>query len=98
MPTHPLHSVTVIFSPYHVGIRDHAVGAGPGRIREKGLLSKLRELGVAVHEVEIEPVDDFDGDTFRAVYTVRFAGAVYVFTPSRRSRTAALRRRAMRSR
>ena len=26
----------------------------------------------------LEIVDAFDGDTFRAVYTVRFAGAVYV--------------------
>jgi len=26
----------------------------------------------------LEAVDDFDGDTFRAVYTVRFAGVVYV--------------------
>lgn len=26
----------------------------------------------------LEVVDDHDGDTFRAVYTVRFAGAVYV--------------------
>jgi phage-related protein len=26
----------------------------------------------------LEIVDDFDGDTYRAVYTVRFAGAVYV--------------------
>jgi len=26
----------------------------------------------------LEIVDDHDGDTFRAVYTVRFAGAVYV--------------------
>ena len=26
----------------------------------------------------LEVVDDFDGDTFRAVYTVRMAGAVYV--------------------
>jgi phage-related protein len=26
----------------------------------------------------LEVVDDFDGDTFRAVYTVRFARAVYV--------------------
>ncbi len=26
----------------------------------------------------VEVVDDFDGDTFRAVYTVRFAKAVYV--------------------
>jgi phage-related protein len=26
----------------------------------------------------LELVDDFDGDTYRAVYTVRFAGFVYV--------------------
>jgi phage-related protein len=26
----------------------------------------------------LEIVDDYDGDTYRAVYTVRFAGAVYV--------------------
>jgi phage-related protein len=26
----------------------------------------------------LEIVDDFDGDTYRAVYTVRFAGHVYV--------------------
>jgi len=26
----------------------------------------------------LEIVDDFDGDAYRAVYTVRFAGAVYV--------------------
>src|SRR5271169_3779795 len=26
----------------------------------------------------LEIVDDFDGDTFRAVYTVRFARAIYV--------------------
>ncbi len=26
----------------------------------------------------LEVVDDFDGDTFRAVYTIRFAKAVYV--------------------
>ena len=26
----------------------------------------------------IEVVDDFDGDTYRAVYTVKLAGAVYV--------------------
>ena len=26
----------------------------------------------------LEVVDDFDGDTFRAVYTVRFAGVIYV--------------------
>jgi len=26
----------------------------------------------------LEIIDDFDGDTYRAVYTVRFAGVVYV--------------------
>ena len=26
----------------------------------------------------VEIIDDFDGNTFRAVYTVRFAGTVYV--------------------
>ncbi len=26
----------------------------------------------------LEVVEDYDGDTYRAVYTVRFAGAVYV--------------------
>jgi len=26
----------------------------------------------------LEVVDDFDGDAYRAVYTVRFAGAIYV--------------------
>ncbi len=26
----------------------------------------------------LEVVDDFDGDTYRAVYTIRFAGVVYV--------------------
>jgi len=26
----------------------------------------------------LEVVDDYDGDTYRAVYTARFAGAVYV--------------------
>ena len=26
----------------------------------------------------LEVVDDFDGDTYRAVYTIRFAGVIYV--------------------
>ncbi len=26
----------------------------------------------------LEVVDDYDGDTYRAIYTLRFAGAVYV--------------------
>lgn len=34
----------------------------------------LKGMGSGV----VELVDDFDGDTYRAVYTVRFASAVYV--------------------
>jgi phage-related protein len=34
----------------------------------------LKGLGSGI----VELVDDFDGDTYRAVYTVRFADAVYV--------------------
>jgi phage-related protein len=37
----------------------------------------------------VELVEDFDGDTYRAVYTVRFEAAVMCCTASRRSRKAA---------
>ncbi|HEY1710407.1 MAG TPA: type II toxin-antitoxin system RelE/ParE family toxin [Rhizomicrobium sp.] len=33
-----------------------------------------------------EIVEDFDGDAYRAIYTVRFQEVVYVFMRSRRSR------------
>ena len=35
----------------------------------------------------LEIVEDHDGDTYRAVYTVRFAEIIYVRTPSRRNRS-----------
>ena len=43
--------------------------------RKAGWTKPLRGFGGAG---VLEVVDDFDGDTFRAVYTVRFAGLVYV--------------------
>jgi len=43
--------------------------------RKAGWAKPLKGFGGAG---VLEVVDDFDGDTFRAVYTVRFAGAVYV--------------------
>ena len=43
--------------------------------REAPYAKPLRGFGGAG---VLEIVDDFDGDTYRAVYTVRFAGAVYV--------------------
>ena len=43
--------------------------------RKAGWAKPLKGFGGAG---VLEVVDDFYGDTFRAVYTVRFAGAVYV--------------------
>jgi phage-related protein len=40
----------------------------------------------------LEIVEDWRGDAYRAVYTVRFANAVYVLHCSRRSRNAELKR------
>jgi len=41
----------------------------------------------------VEVVKDFRGDTFRAVYTLKYRNSVYVFTPFRRNRKPAARRR-----
>jgi phage-related protein len=43
--------------------------------RKAGWAKPLKGFGGAG---VLEVVDDFDGDTFRAVYTIRFAGVVYV--------------------
>ena len=66
MTIQPSRSVTVIFSPYHVGLHNHAVGAGPGRIRDYGLIPALEELGINIHEIKIDKVDDFQGDIGRS--------------------------------
>ena len=64
-------SITVVFSPYHVGLRDHRVGDGPNRIRKLGLIEQLEELGVKVHINEIQPVDDFEGEIGRSFEILR---------------------------
>jgi arginase len=64
-------SITIIFSPYHVGLRDHRVGDGPNRIRALGLIPKLQNLGVTVHMDEIPPVDDFEGEIGRSFEVLR---------------------------
>jgi len=45
----------------------------------------------------LEIVDDFDGDTYRAVYTIRFAGRVYVLHVFQKNRRRESRRRRPRS-
>jgi len=55
-------SITVIYSPYHLGARDLAVGAGPTALLKAGFVNALRGQGVQVQQVELEPVDDFEGE------------------------------------
>ncbi|KAL4922946.1 arginase family protein [Aspergillus undulatus] len=64
-------AVCIIFSPYHVGLRDHRVGNGPHRIRSTGLERELQRLGVSVDFVEIEPVDDYEGEIGRSFEVMR---------------------------
>ncbi|KAF2652428.1 Arginase/deacetylase [Lophiostoma macrostomum CBS 122681] len=64
-------SITIIFSPYHVGLRDHRVGDGPNRIRSLGLIEKLSDLGLDVKSHEIPPVDDFEGEIGRSFEILR---------------------------
>jgi hypothetical protein len=59
-------SVTIIFSPYHVGLRDHRVGDGPNRIRDMGVVEELEKLGIKVHWQELPHVDDAEGEIGRS--------------------------------
>ncbi|KAJ5293711.1 arginase [Penicillium antarcticum] len=65
------HGITIIFSPYHVGIRDHRVGNGPHRICSLGIVKELESLGIKVHLHEIERVDEFEGEIGRSFEIMR---------------------------
>ncbi|OOF92448.1 hypothetical protein ASPCADRAFT_175355 [Aspergillus carbonarius ITEM 5010] len=67
----PANAITIIFSPYHVGIRDHRVGNGPHRIRQLGIVQALEELGVTVHLIELDRVDEFEGEIGRSFELLR---------------------------
>ncbi|KAL2851880.1 Arginase/deacetylase [Aspergillus pseudoustus] len=67
----PASSITLIFSPYHVGTRDHRVGNGPHRIRSLGLIQALEKLGVAITLNELPPVDTFEGEIGRSFELLR---------------------------
>jgi arginase len=64
-------SITIIFSPYHVGLRDHRVGNGPHRIRSLGVINELEKLGVRIHITEIESVDNYEGEIGRSFEIMR---------------------------
>ncbi|KAJ5496732.1 hypothetical protein N7463_008719 [Penicillium fimorum] len=64
-------AIAIIFSPYHVGLRDHRVGNGPQRIRSLGLLDELEHLQIKYDIQEINPVDDFEGEIGRSFEILR---------------------------
>lgn len=64
-------SITIIFSPYHVGLRDHRVGNGPHRIRSLGIVDELEKLGVQIDIIEIESVDGYEGEIGRSFEVMR---------------------------
>ncbi|KAF5984598.1 arginase [Fusarium bulbicola] len=61
----PAKSIIILSSPYDLGIRDVAVGAGPTALLEAGIVQAIRDLGVTVHLFETESADYFDGDISR---------------------------------
>lgn len=67
----PANAIRIIFSPYHVGLRDHRVGNGPHRIRASGLEQQLHNLGIPTDLVTIEPVDDHEGEIGRSFEIMR---------------------------
>lgn len=62
----PTSSIAIIFSPYHVGLRDHRVGDGPNRLRKLDPIPQLKELGIRIHFHKILPIDDFEGEIERS--------------------------------
>ena len=64
-------SVDLIVAPYHTGIRNHRVGAGPSRILASGLQDRLNNLGYMSAFIEIDPVDDFEGEIGRSFEVIR---------------------------
>lgn len=67
----PANSITIVSSPYHLGVRDAAVGAGPTALLAAGFADALQKQGVAVHMVELEPVDKYDGEISRLFALLR---------------------------
>ncbi|KAF4336367.1 arginase [Fusarium beomiforme] len=64
-------SITVISSPYHLGIPNVAVGNGPTALLKAGFVEAIRKQGVTVNQVELETVDNFDGDIARLFELLR---------------------------
>ncbi|GAB1318410.1 Ureohydrolase [Madurella fahalii] len=67
------HSITLISSPYHVGVPNVGPGAGPAYLLSRGLVTSLKSLGLPLHELEIEAPDpdQFEGEIGRSFEVLR---------------------------
>lgn len=70
MSTNRTKSVTIITVPYHVGIYNHRVGAGPQQLLPK-VQDELESQNVAVKVERIDNVDDFEGEIGRSFELLR---------------------------
>lgn len=71
-PSSKLRSITLITSPYHVGIRDVAVGAGPSHLERRGIVDAISKHGISLYVIEVQPVqDEFEGDIARSFEVIR---------------------------
>lgn len=61
------HSITLIYSPYHVGIPNISVARGPDFLKEEGILKHIQGFGIPVHEIRIPALGaQFHGDIGRS--------------------------------
>ncbi|KAK1657786.1 putative arginase [Colletotrichum godetiae] len=67
----PLRSLSLILSPYHVGLHNKGPGAGPAFLKTSGLDSALRSLGLPLREIKVEPVDDHEGEIGRSFEVIK---------------------------
>ncbi|KXX79656.1 Arginase [Madurella mycetomatis] len=66
-------SITLISSPYHLGLPNVGPGAGPTYLLSRGLAASLKALGIPLHEVEIEAPNpgQFEGEIGRSFEVLR---------------------------
>lgn len=63
--------VTLILVPYHTGIANARVGAGPKRLLSNGLVERIQATGRSLRIQAIEPVDEFEGEIGRSFELLR---------------------------
>ncbi|MFQ6550098.1 arginase family protein [Aestuariibius sp. 2305UL40-4] len=59
-------SVEIILAPYHGGVREDRVGAGPIRLMEMGLADDLKRVGVETSLSDLGHIPECDGEVGRA--------------------------------